>query len=102
MALEVERKAAEYQLQIAPGGIDPPILLDAIDTFTETKPKGGVRDIARQIEDRIADGLIEAKAEGATHIRLEYSGKRVRVVPMSEEEALDHARAARAEAMLAG
>lgn len=102
VALEVERKAAEYQLQIAPGGIEPAILLDAIDTFTETKPKGGVRDIARQIEDKIADGLIEAKADGATHIRLEYSGKRVRVIPMSEEEAIKHARSARAEAMLVG
>lgn len=102
VALEIERKAAEYQLHISPGGIEPAILLDAIDTFTETKPKGGVRDIARQIEDRIADGLIEAKADGATHIRLEYSGKRVRVVPMTEDEATEHARSARGEAMLAG
>jgi ATP-dependent Clp protease ATP-binding subunit ClpA len=102
VALEIERKAAEYQLHIAPGGIDPAILLDAIDTFTETKPKGGVRDIVRQIEDKIADGLIEAKADGATHIRLEYLGKRVRVVPLSEDEATEHARSARAEVMLAG
>jgi ATP-dependent Clp protease ATP-binding subunit ClpA len=86
VALEIERKAAEYQLQIAPHGIDSAILLDAISSFTETKPKGGVRDIARQIEDRIADGLIEAKADGATHVRLEYAGKRVRVTPVLPDD----------------
>lgn len=98
VALEIERKAAEYQLQIAPGGIEPAILLDAISTFTETKPKGGVRDIARQIEDKIADGLIEAKADGATHIRLEAVGRRVRVVPVSEQEAMRAAEATTASA----
>jgi ATP-dependent Clp protease ATP-binding subunit ClpA len=99
VALEIERKAAEYQLQIAPGGIEPAILLDAISTFTETKPKGGVRDIARQIEDKIADGLIEARADGATHIRLEAAGKRVRVVAVSEQELTHAAHAAVAEAV---
>lgn len=101
VALEIERKAAEYQLQIAPGGIEPAILVDAVSTFTETKPKGGVRDIARQIEDKIADGLIEARADGATHIRLEAAGKRVRVIPLSEQEAVraDQAATVGAEAV---
>ena len=99
VALEIERKASEYQLNIAPGGIEPAILLDAISTFTETKPKGGVRDIARLIEDKIADGLIEAKADGATHIRLEAAGKRVRVVTVSEQELTQAAHAATAEAV---
>jgi ATP-dependent Clp protease ATP-binding subunit ClpA len=102
VALEIERKAAEYQLQIAPNGIDPAILLDAINAFTETKPKGGVRDIARQIEDKIADGLIEAKADGAAHVRLDYVGKRVRVVPVAEEDLEAMARPARSEAAAVG
>lgn len=87
VALEIERRAHEYQLQIAPQGIDPDILMEAVETFTDTKPKGGVRDIARQIEDRIADGLIEAKANAAQQVRFEADGKRVRVIPVIDEEA---------------
>jgi hypothetical protein len=80
---------------VAENGIDPAILLDAIDTFTETKPKGGVRNIARQIEDRIADGLIEAKADGARQVRFESVGNRVQVIPVADDEIEEHARPAR-------
>lgn len=86
VALEMERKTHEYQLEIAEHGIDPAILIDAIEDFTETKPKGGVRDIAREIEDQIADGLIEAKAAGARRVRFEATGRRVRVVPVDEDD----------------
>jgi len=84
VALEIERKAREYQLEVAKHGIDPAILMGAVDTFTVTKPKGGVRDLARQIEDKIADGLIEAKANNAHTVRFEADGEHVRVIPVDD------------------
>jgi len=102
VALEIERRAHEYQLEIADQGIDPDILIQALETFTETKPKGGVRDIARQIEDQIADGLIEAKAGDARQVRFEADGNRVRVIPVADVEATERAMPAEAERTMAG
>ncbi len=102
VALEIERRAHEYQLEIASQGIDPEILINAVETFTETKPKGGVRDIARQIEDRIADGLIEAKAADARQVRFEADGNRVRVIPVADTEAAERAVPAESESTMAG
>ncbi|MAH70227.1 MAG: Clp protease [Afipia sp.] len=84
VALEMERKTQEYQLEIAGGGIDPDILYSAIDAFTQRKPEGGVREIARHIEGLIADGLIEAKAGGANLVEFIADGERVLVVPVDE------------------
>jgi ATP-dependent Clp protease ATP-binding subunit ClpA len=102
VALEIEHRAHEYQLEIAHQGIDPEILINAVETFTETKPKGGVRDIARQIEDRIADGLIEAKAGDARQVRFEADGNKVRVIPVADVEAAEGAKPAEAERTMAG
>ena len=102
VALEIEHRAHEYQLEIAHQGIDPAILIMAVETFTETKPKGGVRDIARQIEDRIADGLIEAKAGDARQVRFEADGNKVRVIPVADAEAAEHAMPTEAERTMAG
>jgi len=102
VALEIERRAHEYQLQIADQGIDPEILIKAVETFNETKPKGGVRDIARQIEDQIADGLIEAKAGDARQVRFEADGTKVRVIPVAETEAAEAAVPAEAERTMVG
>jgi len=97
VALEIERKAHEYQLEVAERGIDPAILMGAVDTYTATKPKGGVRDLARQIEDKIADGLIEAKAENAHTVRFEADGEHVRVIPVNDDGAQEAARAAQVQ-----
>jgi len=102
VALEIERRAHEYQLEIADQGIDPEILINALETFTETKPKGGVRDIARQIEDQIADGLIEAKAGDARQVRFEADGNRVRVIPVADVDTAQRAMPAEAERTMAG
>jgi ATP-dependent Clp protease ATP-binding subunit ClpA len=80
VALEMERKTQEYQLEIAGEGIDPDILYKAIESFTAKKPDGGVREIARHIEDLIADGLIEAKSNGATQVEFVADGENVKVV----------------------
>ena len=87
VALEVESMTHQYGLAIAPGGIDPLILLAAIDRVTTAPPKGGVREIARGIEKLIADGLVDAKVEGASQVRLVADGEKVKVVPVGDADA---------------
>ena len=87
VALEIETLAQQFGLEIATGGIEPRILLSAIDTLSKQQPAGGVRDIARTIEKQITDGLIDAKAERARRIRLQADGERIRVVPESDDRA---------------
>ena len=87
VALEIETITKQYDLEIASGGIDPQILLTAVDRVTEAGAKGGVREISRGIEKRIADGLVDAKLEGAIQVRLVAGeGDTVRVVPVREGE----------------
>jgi ATP-dependent Clp protease ATP-binding subunit ClpA len=83
VALEIEKAAKSYSLDVGGQGIDPEILMQAIEEFTENKPSGGVREIARHIEDKIADGLIDARAGGATHVMFEADGSDVRVIPVA-------------------
>lgn len=85
VALEIEKAARSYSLEIAGQGIDAEILLGAIDEFTRNAPVGGVREIARHIEDKIADGLIDARTAGATHVMFEADGPDVRVVAVPQE-----------------
>jgi ATP-dependent Clp protease ATP-binding subunit ClpA len=87
VALEIEALAQQFGLEIAAGGIEPRILLSAIDTLSKQQPAGGVRDIARTIEKQITDGLIDAKAAKARRIRLQADGERIRVVPESDDRA---------------
>src|SRR5262249_22547712 len=69
VALEIEALAQQFGLEIATGGIEPRILLSAIDTLSKQQPAGGVRGIARTIEKQITDGLSDAKSEKAKRIR---------------------------------
>lgn len=87
VALEIEKATKSYNLEIAGQGIDPEILVSAIDEFTQNKPAGGVREIARHIEDKIADGLIEARRNGANEVMFEADGSDVRVVAVPPVEA---------------
>ncbi len=86
VALEIENIAHQFNLEIAPGGIDPQILLKAIDKVTEMGAKGGVRDISRSLEKQISDGLVDARLGGATHVRLEADGDKIRVIPVKDEK----------------
>jgi ATP-dependent Clp protease ATP-binding subunit ClpA len=81
VALEIEGLTKQFDLEIATGGIDPRILLDAVETLSKQQSKGGVRDIARTIEKQITDGLIDAKADGAKRVQLLADGQRIRVIP---------------------
>jgi ATP-dependent Clp protease ATP-binding subunit ClpA len=78
VALEIEAIALQFGLKIAGGGIDPQILMRAIDALSG-RMQGGVRDMTRAIERQITDGLIEARGAGASQIRLVQDGERVRI-----------------------
>jgi ATP-dependent Clp protease ATP-binding subunit ClpA len=89
VALEIEALARQFGLEIADGGIDPQILLDAVEALSKHM-HGGVRDIAREIERQVTDGLIEARSHGATRVRLISDRSATRVVavdPSSPERA---------------
>ncbi len=77
VALEIEKLVQQYGLAVEAGGIDPHILLEAIARF-EDRAQGGVRDITRAIERQVTDGVIDAKTQGATCIRLSADGVRMR------------------------
>lgn len=79
VAIEIEILAKQFGLEIDPGGIEPQILLKAIEALSD-RIDGGVRDIARGIESQISDGLIDARAAGALSIRIVLEGTRARVV----------------------
>lgn len=79
VALEIESLARQFGLTIADGGIDPSILLEAVESLAPHM-KGGVRDIARAIEQDVTDGLIDARASGATCVRLVADGRDTKVV----------------------
>jgi ATP-dependent Clp protease ATP-binding subunit ClpA len=82
VALEIEALARQFGLQIADGGIDPNILLEAIETLSQ-RMHGGVRDVARAIERQVTDGLIDARAAGATGVRLLAQGATIKVVAVA-------------------
>ncbi|MGD9785495.1 MAG: AAA family ATPase [Hyphomicrobiaceae bacterium] len=87
VALEMERMTREYQLEIVPQGIDPEILIQAMTRVSEGKAEGGVREISRDIEHLIADGLIEARANNARRIRFVAAGRGIEVVPIGDDDA---------------
>jgi ATP-dependent Clp protease ATP-binding subunit ClpA len=79
VALEIEAQALQFGLEIADGGIDPHVLLAAIEMLTPHST-GGVRDIARAIEQEVTDGLIDARASGATKVRIVAEGTKTKVI----------------------
>jgi ATP-dependent Clp protease ATP-binding subunit ClpA len=78
VALEIEALCRQFGLTIESGGIDPAILLDAIEAL-QRRADGGVRDIARAIEREVTDGILDARGRGAKSVRLKADGTKVRV-----------------------
>jgi ATP-dependent Clp protease ATP-binding subunit ClpA len=89
VALEIEGITRQYDMEIAHGGIDPQILLNAIESASLESAKAGVREISRNIEKKIADGLVDARLSGASHVRFEADGERIRVVPITSGQQSD-------------
>jgi ATP-dependent Clp protease ATP-binding subunit ClpA len=83
VALEMQAATRQYGMEIVDGGIDVQILLDSIEALSREQ-KGGVRDIARAIENQMADGLIDAKTIGAEYVRFVQAGETVEVVPVQK------------------
>jgi ATP-dependent Clp protease ATP-binding subunit ClpA len=79
VALEMEKIASQYGLKISEGGIDPHVLVETIDEIG-SRVGGGVRDITRIIERRITDGLIDARAVGATSVSIAKDGAHISVI----------------------
>jgi len=84
VALEIEIITKQYDLEIAEGGIDHQILMSAIEKVSEQGAKGGVREISRNIEKKIADGLVDAKLAEATHVRFVADGEMINVIPAGD------------------
>jgi ATP-dependent Clp protease ATP-binding subunit ClpA len=78
VALELEAQAKQFGLTIKDGGIDPAILLNAIQRLSGPM-QGGVRDISRAIERDVSNGLIDARAAGAQEVRLTDVGGVIKV-----------------------
>jgi ATP-dependent Clp protease ATP-binding subunit ClpA len=83
VALEMQGATRQYGMEIVDGGIDPQILLDSIEALSKEQ-KGGVRDIARAIENQMADGLIDAKTIGAEYVRFAHNGESVEVIAVQK------------------
>lgn len=75
VALEIERLARQYEIEIAGQGIDPEILIAAIERVERFGGLGGVREVARAIERQVTDSLIDAKAAGAVRVSLRVDGQ---------------------------
>lgn len=82
VALEMEQLTRQFGLEIAGAGIDPGILINAVEAL-ERLTDGGVRDIVRAIERDVSDGLIEARANNAETVRMRSSGAKVIVEPVT-------------------
>jgi len=83
VALEIEALTRQFGLEIASGGIDPNILLEAIESLSQ-RTQGGVRDITRAIERQITDGLIDARGNSAKRIKLIAQGTAIKIVPLDD------------------
>jgi len=95
VALEIEALCKQFGLAVDNGGIDPAILLDAIEAL-QKRTDGGVRDISRVIERQVTDGLLDARGKGAKCVRLiaEGTGVRVDITRLAPEMAAQAAKIA--------
>jgi ATP-dependent Clp protease ATP-binding subunit ClpA len=69
-ALEIESMIQSYGLSVEDAGIDPQILFELIGRHKKFGNAASARDLMRDIEESIADSLIDAKQRGAKSVRL--------------------------------
>ncbi|MDR3533235.1 MAG: AAA family ATPase [Rhodopila sp.] len=76
-ALEIERMINSYELAVAPGGIDAELLFAMMQRQQRLGAVASARDLARGIEEAIADSLISAKQAHAKTVALAMHDGRV-------------------------
>ncbi|WP_428374824.1 AAA family ATPase [Lichenicoccus sp.] len=79
-ALEIEAMIAGYGLDIAAGGIDAELLFEVMQKQQRLGDGASARDLVRSIEEMVSDGLIEARQQGATRVKLVQGADGVRAV----------------------
>jgi ATP-dependent Clp protease ATP-binding subunit ClpA len=80
-ALEIEAMIKGYGLDVSEGGIDPEVLLRMMRRYDRQGDAASSRDLARSIEESVADSLIVAKQNGHSRVSLIYDGDRVLARP---------------------
>jgi ATP-dependent Clp protease ATP-binding subunit ClpA len=83
-ALEIEAIVKSYDLDIADGGIDPELLFDAMERLRKLDTVGSARDLARGMEERLSESLVDAKLRKVKRVRLLFDGGEPRVEPVRE------------------
>jgi ATP-dependent Clp protease ATP-binding subunit ClpA len=81
-ALEIEAIVKSYDLEIADGGIDPELLFDSMERLRRLDAVGSARDLARGIEERLSESLVDAKLRKVRRVRLLFDGGEPRVEPV--------------------
>lgn len=77
-ALEIEELIKSYGLSLIEGGIDPNFLFNIMQRQEKLGTAASSRDLARFIQDDIADDLIEIKKTNSKQVRLTYDGSKVK------------------------
>ncbi len=77
-ALEISEIIKSYGLELAEGGIAPEFLFKIMQRQEKLGPAASTRDLARFIQEDIADDLIEIKGAGRKTVRLISDGDKVR------------------------
>ena len=80
VSLEITGLLEQYDLELAPGGLDMEILLDALDR-AEKAGQHNVREIARSIEKELGDSLVDAKLSGVKRIRITSDDGKILATP---------------------
>jgi ATP-dependent Clp protease ATP-binding subunit ClpA len=80
-ALAIEEMIGNYGLEIAPGGIDPQLLIDMLKRQAKLGSDASSRDVVRAAEESIADTLIDVKQQGYQKIVLSLVKGKVTALP---------------------
>jgi ATP-dependent Clp protease ATP-binding subunit ClpA len=80
-ALEIESLIQSYGLEVSQEGISAEVLMQFMERQKTLSEQGSTRDIARAIEEEIADGLIDHKQQNIAAVRLDFENEKIVVRP---------------------
>jgi ATP-dependent Clp protease ATP-binding subunit ClpA len=78
--LEIEAVIQNYGLKVAKGGIDPALLVVIVQRQQRMGAAASARDLARVIEEAVADSLVAAKQQKAGTVALRFDGVAVSAI----------------------